>query len=83
MLQYWVHRFNAHGPACLKDSHRHWSPRQVSAAQQAELSQLVETDRDRMADRMADGVVRWRCVDGQRVIEERFGVACHERTIGN
>jgi transposase len=29
-----------------------------------------------------DGVVRWRRVDLQRVIAERFGVAYHERTVG-
>ena len=28
------------------------------------------------------GVVRWRRVDLQRVIAERFGVAYHERTVG-
>jgi transposase len=28
------------------------------------------------------GVVRWRRVDLQRVILERFGVAYHERTVG-
>jgi len=33
-------------------------------------------------DRAVDGVVRWRRADLQRVIEERFGVAYHERTIG-
>ena len=40
--------------------------------------QIVETG----PDRAVDGVVRWRRVDLQRVIEERFGVAYHERTIG-
>jgi len=33
-------------------------------------------------DPETDGVVRWRRVDLQRVIEERFGVAMHERTVG-
>ena len=28
------------------------------------------------------GVVRWRRIDLQRVVAERFGVAYHERTIG-
>ena len=28
------------------------------------------------------GVVRWRRIDLQRVILERFGIAYHERTIG-
>ena len=77
-LRDWVHRFNAHGPAGLKDNRRRGNPRRLSVAQQAELAQLVETG----PDRTADGVVRWRRVDLQRVIEERFGVAYHERTIG-
>jgi transposase len=28
------------------------------------------------------GVVGWRRVDLQRLIAERFGVSCHERTVG-
>ncbi len=32
--------------------------------------------------RVVDGVVRWRRVDLQRVIRERFGVSYHERTVG-
>ena len=77
-LRDWVHRFNAHGPGGLKDSRRRGNPRRLSAAQQAELAEIVETG----PDPAVDGVVRWRRVDLQRVIEERFGVAYHERTIG-
>ena len=33
-------------------------------------------------DLEADGVVRWRCVDLKRKIEDRFGVVMHERTVG-
>ena len=62
----------------MKDNRRHGNPRRLSAAQQAELAQIVETG----PDRAVDGVVRWRRVDLQRVIEERFGIAYHERTIG-
>jgi transposase len=39
---------------------------------------LVETG----PDRAVHGVVRWRRVDLQKVINERFGVQYHERTIG-
>ncbi len=42
-----------------------------------ELAQLVETG----PDLGVDGVVRWRRIDLQRVIEERFGVIYNERTI--
>jgi len=77
-LRDWAHRFNAHGPAGLKDNHRRGNPRRLSQAQQAELAEIVETG----PDRAVDGVVRWRRVDLQRVIAERFGVAYHERTVG-
>jgi transposase len=60
---------------------RPWSkgnPPRLSADQQAELAHLVETG----PDRVTHGVVRWRRVDLQRVIAERFGVVYHERTVG-
>jgi transposase len=77
-LRDWVHRFNEHGPDGLKD---HWSkgkPPRLSADQQAELARLVETG----PDRAVHGVVRWRRIDLQRVIAERFGITYHERTVG-
>ena len=77
-LRDWVHRFNTHGPAGLKDNRRRGNPRRLSVAQQTDLAQIVETG----PDRTVDGVVRWRRVDLQHVIEERFGVVYHERTIG-
>ena len=33
-------------------------------------------------DLETDGVVRWRCVDLKVLIQRRFGVDYHERTIG-
>ena len=75
-LRDWVHRFNAQGPDGLRTSPP--GPRRLSAEQQAELAEIVETG----PDRAIDGVVRWRRIDLQRVIEERFGVDYHERTIG-
>ena len=77
-LRDWAHRFNEHGPAGLKDNRRRGNPRRLSQAQQAELAAIVETG----PDRAVDGVVRWRRVDLQHVIEERFGVEYHERTVG-
>ncbi len=77
-LRDWVHRFNEAGPDGLLD---HWSkgpaPR-LSAAQREELAAIVETG----PNREVDGVVRWRRVDLQRVIKERFGVDYHERHVG-
>ena len=77
-LRDWVHRFNTHGPDGLKDSWSKGNPPRLSADQQAALARLVETG----PDRAIDGVVRWRRVDLQRVICERFGVSYHERTVG-
>ena len=77
-LRDWVHRFNAQGPDGLLDQWSKGSPPRLSPAQQAELAQLVETG----PDRAAHGVVRWRRIDLQRVVAERFGVSYHERTIG-
>ena len=77
-LRDWVHRFNERGPDGLKDSWSKGHPSRLSASQQAELAQLVEIG----PDRSVHGVVRWRRVDLQRLIAQRFGVAYHERTVG-
>ena len=77
-LRDWVHRFNAHGPDGLLDSWSKGPEPRLSEAQRAEIAQLVETG----PDRAVHGVVRWRRVDLQGVILERFGVAYHERTVG-
>lgn len=69
-LRDWVHRFNASGPDGLKDAWYGGPPPRLSAAQKAELAEIVETG----PDPAVDGVVRWRRIDLQRVIKERFGV---------
>lgn len=74
----WVHRFNELGPDGLKDNWSKGNPPRLTPEQLAELSALVEAG----PDRAGDGVVRWRRVDLQRVIAERFGVVYHERTVG-
>jgi transposase len=77
-LRDWVHRFNAAGPEGLKDNWSYGPTRRLSAEQSAELAQIVETG----PARERDGVVRWRRVDLQRVIAERFGVEYCERYVG-
>jgi len=77
-LRDWVHRFNAHGPHGLLDSWSKGPEPRLSAEQRAEIAQLVETG----PDKAVHGVVRWRRIDLQRVILDRFGVVYHERTIG-
>jgi transposase len=77
-LRDWVHRFNAQGPDGLKDIRSKGSPPRLTPEQLVTFAQIVETG----PDRAVDGVVRWRRVDLKRVIEARFGVVYHERTVG-
>src|ERR687897_3416275 len=76
-LRDWVHRFNKRGPDGLKDTWSKGNPPRFSAEQQAELAHLVETG----PNRAVHGVGRWRRIDLQRLLAERFGVAYHERTV--
>jgi len=77
-LRDWVHRLNEHGPEGLKDNLARPRPCRLTATQQVELAAIVETG----PDRAIQGVVRWRRVDIQALVAERFGVKYHERTIG-
>jgi len=73
-----VLRFNALGPDGLLDRHGGGTPPRLSAEQKTEFAAIVEAG----PDLARDGVVRWRRVDLQRVIKERFGVEYHERYVG-
>lgn len=77
-LRDWAHRFNEHGPDGLKDIHAGGRKPRLSLDQRRQLAHIVETG----PDPATDGVVRWRRVDIQRVIKERFGVGFHERYVG-
>jgi len=77
-LRDWVHRFNCEGPDGLKDRHGGGLPPRLSGEQRLELAAIVDAG----PDPAVDGVVRWRRIDLQRVIAERFGVQFHERYVG-
>src|SRR3954454_10144415 len=77
-LRDWVHRYNEHGLAGLRDRPRSGRRPRLTAEQEAELAAVVERGPD--PDR--DGVVRWRRVDLQALIKARFAVRLHERTVG-
>ena len=77
-LRDWVHRYNAEGPAGLVDKARSGRPPRLSADQLKELDAVVEAG----PDVEIDGVVRWRCVDLQRVIAEKYKVELCERSVG-
>ncbi len=76
-LRDWVHRFNAEGPDGLIDRQAPGPTRQLTPGQRDELAALIRAG----PDPDADGVVRWRRVDLQQVIFERFGVWYHERHV--
>jgi transposase len=77
-LRDWVHRFNEHGPEGLLDGWSKGPAPRLSAEQRAEIARLVEIG----PDRAVHGVVRWRRLDLQRLIVDRFGICYHERTVG-
>jgi transposase len=77
-LRDWVHRYNAEGLAGLRDRRRPGPKRRLTPGQGAELAAAVERGPD--PDR--DGVVRWRRADLRALIEARYGVALHERSVG-
>ena len=77
-LRDWVHRFNEQGPDGLKDVRNGGVKERLSAEQKVDLARIVETG----PDPAIDEVVRWRRIDLQRLIAERFGVVYHERYVG-
>jgi transposase len=77
-LRDWVRRYNEEGLAGLHDRHRSGRKTRLTPEQEAELAAAVEQGPD--PDR--DGVVRWRRVDLQALIEARFAVRLHERSVG-
>ena len=76
-LRDWVHRFNSEGPEGLLDRTTDGPRPKLTVAQKAELAALVEAG----PDRETDGAVRWRRIDLKAVIEDRFGVVYHERSV--
>ena len=77
-LRDWVHRYNEEGLAGLHDRPRPGRKPRLTPEQEAELAAAVEQGPD--PDR--DGVVRWRRVDLKALIEARFAVRLHERSVG-
>ena len=67
-LRNWVHRFNAEGLGGLRDRPRPGRPSFLTAAQKASLKARVEA-----GPTEADGVVRFRWCDMQRILREEYG----------
>ena len=72
-----VHRCNAEGLQGLSNRRPCGSSCLLNPTQKADLA----TWERNAPDPAADGVVRWRRVDLERKIEERFGVIMHVRTV--
>ena len=78
-LRDWVHRFNDEGPEGLVNRPAPGNARRLTPAQEGELAQWVEAG---PASAGLAHLARWRCLDLQALILERWGVDYHERTIG-
>lgn len=79
ILRDWVERFNQGGPEALVNRAPPGNARRLTLEQERELAKVVE------AGPAAEGVehlARWRCADLKALIQERWGVAYHQRTIG-
>jgi transposase len=76
-LRDWVHRFNAQGPDGLVNRKAPGAPRKLTPEQLTALVEVVETG----PDPATDGIVRWRRIDLQAVIQRRFSVSYHERSV--
>jgi transposase len=88
-LRDWVHRYNGEGLDGLRDRRRPGPTPRLSPEQEAELEAVVERGPDPVRDPRvglgrprAGSVVRWRRVDLQALIETRFAVRLHERSVG-
>src|SRR4051794_14116267 len=77
-LRDWVHRYNAEGLAGLRDRPRSGRKPRLTPGQEAELAAAVEQG----PDRAGEGVVRWRRIALKALIETRFAVRLHERSVG-
>lgn len=74
-LRDWVHRYNREGINGLGDRPKGRPERALTAQQEKAIATLV-------AKGPEGNLVRWRCVDIQKEIEQRYGVVLHERTVG-
>ena len=72
-LRDWGHRFNAEGPEGLVNRKPPGKSSKLTAAQKKELAAIVaEGPQEHMPS-----LARWRCVDLQKLIKERFGADYH------
>jgi transposase len=73
-----VHRYNAGGVAGLRDRPRPGPKPRLTPEQAGELVAVVQQG----PDPERDGIVRWRRIDLQALVEARFEARLHERSVG-
>ncbi len=74
-LRDWVHRYNKEGIKGLRDRPKGRPERALTPQQEKEIATLVSQEPE-------GNLVRWRCVDIQKEIEQRYSVVLHERSVG-
>ena len=78
-LRDWVHRYNDEGVEGLYGRKPPGAPPKLNKKQREEIREIVLKG----PDPGADGIVRWRCCDVKVLIEKKYGVAYHERYLGD
>lgn len=77
-LRDWVIRFNEDGPDGLINKKPSGRPLKFTSEQKRQLAEIVE---EGPANHI-QGLIRWRCIDLVGVVKQRFGIECHQDTIG-
>ena len=77
-LRDWVHAFNAGGVDALINDTSPGRPCKLTVEQKGEIRELVEKG----PDFETDGIVRWRCADLARIVQQRFDITVSDDTIG-
>lgn len=78
-LRDWVHHYNREGLDGLRERRKGNRKSPLTPELEPAFAALVEQG----PDLEVDGVVRWRRVDLQRVLKQRFGIEVKERVVGN
>lgn len=78
-LRDWVHHYNREGLSGLRERRTSNRKSPLTPDLEPAFAALVEQG----PDPAIDGVVRWRRVDLQRVLKQRFGIEVKERVVGN
>ena len=76
-LRFWVCRYNEKGVDGLVDLPRSGRRKVLTPEQESEFKAIIEAGPSEK-----DKVVRWRCVDLQKWLQNTYQITVHERTVG-